>query len=854
MVEIMSRFFAYTFALMLIGLVGRARAQELEVYSHKLSCSTSSVTVWTTTPTCKVLKTASIPSVTEDAIKVYSAKNEYEPFLVVVNPTSSQSVNVSVGVFAEGVDCEIFQVKYINIAKATDALGNVGYWPDPLVPISNNSNVTLNANENNVFWVNIKVGQTVISNDYTANFLLGSISVPVKLHVFNFAISNELHVQSQMNFSHQSMLTKYGVTGTGSEYWNYVDKINHWFINHRLTPSNPLWPGGLTSAGAPYIDYDCSGTITDNDGIWGFEKLAQRYIGGDGTLGSTFTAPFNSGAGFPSFMAMTFKTNDPSSDQRPESFCGVARGGTWSGASASYNTKWFQYITAMQSYLNGLSYINKAYYYFANEPQDAADYDAIAWYARKIKEVAPNLKLMVSEGPRSEIYNNATHGAAKIDIWLPVLHEFDPVASLSRLKNNNEDSWIYFLKSTNPPYFNPITIDHPGIEGKLTGWFLYKYRLRGIAYYSTNNWGSNPWTTPMVNNQNGEMSLFYPPSESNANITYGATGHRFVSSIRFELLRDGFEDYEYLFKLGGNAQPQADMANAADSHVDKIIKGLKSYTRDDNFMYNLRRVIGLYLGGEISAIPDIDPGEVGQTSAHYINFQDLQKGPSASPLLVDGKEYQKVGWENFDSQKGYGWYAPNDAHWLGVYLTDASLNELQRSIIYSDYGRAATFVYNLTNGKYKVTVSVGWKGRSYKHNYIRINGAVFVNDEDNAGGYIVRTKTLDVTDGCITMEMGTANDYTMLNYIMIEPDGATGVDDPKEDVFSVNIYPNPSNGEINVIAPGIFSVSVNDIGGRLVRSITNCAGQVSFSVENLGLYLVKVIKGDVTVIRKVVVL
>ena len=118
----------------------------------------------------------------------------------------------------------------------------------------------------------------------------------------------------------------------------------------------------------------------------------------------------------------------------------------------------------------------------------------------------------------------------------------------------------------------------------------------------------------------------------------------------------------------------------------------------------------------------------------------------------------------------------------------------------------------------------------------------------------MRTKTLDVTDGCVTMEMGTANDYTMLNYIMIEPDGATGVDDPKEDVFSVNIYPNPSNGEINVIAPGIFSVSVNDIGGRLVRSITNCAGQVSFSVENPGLYLVKVIKGDVTVIRKVVVL
>lgn len=850
----MSRFFAYVLTLLLLGCIERSEAQELEVYAHKLNCSTSSITVWTTPPTCKVLKNASVPSVAGAEIKVYTAKNEFEPFLVVVKPTSSQTVKVSMGSFATGIECEIFQVKYINIAKATDALGSVGYWPDPLVPIPNNSNVTLNSNENTVFWVNVKASESVASNDYTANFLLGSISVPVRLHVFNFALSDELHVQSQMNFNCKSMLDKYGVTGTGSEYWTYVDKINQWFIDHRLTPSNPLWPGGLTSAGAPYIDYDCNGTITDNDGIWGFEKLAQRYIDGAGMLGSTFTAPFNSGSGFPSFMAMSFKTNDPSVDQRPESFCGVARSGTWSGASASYNTKWFQYIASMQSYLSGLGYLNKAYYYFANEPQDAADYDAIAWYARKLKAAAPSLKLMVSEGPRSEIYNNATHGAAKIDIWLPVLHEFDPVASLSRLKNNNEDSWIYFLKSTNPPYFNPITIDHPGIEGKLTGWFLYKYRLRGIAYYSTNNWSTNPWTTPMVNNQNGEMSLFYPPSESNANITYGATGHRFTSSIRFELLRDGFEDYEYLLKLGGGSQPQADVTNAADFHVDKIIKGLKSYTRDDNFMYNLRRVIGLYLGGEISAIPDINPGEVGQTSAHYINFQDLQKGPTASPLVVDGKEYQKVGWDSFDSQKGYGWYAPNDAHWIGTYLSDASLSELQRSIIYSDYGRAATFVYNLTNGKYKVTVSVGWKGRSYKHNYIRINGTVFVNDEDNASGYIVRTKTLDVTDGCITMEMGTANDYTMLNYLKIEPDGSTGFDDTMGNLFSVSVYPNPSNGEVNVNVPGAFSVCVNDIGGRLVKSITNCIDRVCFRVNKPGLYIVKVMQGSAIINRKVVVL
>ena len=68
---------------------------------------------------------------------------------------------------------------------------------------------------------------------------------PISLHVFNFAIADELHVHSQMNFSHEAVLNKYGVAGTGSEYWMYVDKMKQFFIDHRLTPSGPLWSGGL---------------------------------------------------------------------------------------------------------------------------------------------------------------------------------------------------------------------------------------------------------------------------------------------------------------------------------------------------------------------------------------------------------------------------------------------------------------------------------------------------------------------------------------------------------------------------------------------------------------------------------
>ncbi|MEZ4674020.1 MAG: hypothetical protein R2932_07215 [Caldilineaceae bacterium] len=109
--------------------------------------------------------------------------------------------------------------------------------------------------------------------------------------------------------------------------------------------------------------------------------------------------------------------------------------------------------------------------------------------------MAPNFKLMVSEEPKPAIYDHPRYPGAKIDIWLPVFNQYDPEISHARARDHGEESWIYWLHGTRPPFFNPITLDHPGIESKLTGWLLWKYRIRGIAYYSLNDWGKIPGPT-----------------------------------------------------------------------------------------------------------------------------------------------------------------------------------------------------------------------------------------------------------------------------------------------------------------------------------------------------------------------
>lgn len=716
-------------------------------------------------PLSESFKDEPVPSQNGEIVRLYAAQNEFEPFQIVVNPVSNSNINIQISDFGSGIITEIYQVKYVNIEKATDNLGKTGDYPDPLWPLENNAAINLSANKNTAFWFSVFVPKGTPSGDYTANVSVEDILIPVNLHVFNFAIPDEVHVKSQMGLSFQAFLNKYSVTGTDLDYWFYVDKIKQFFIDHRLTPKSTLWPGGVTSSGgAPFIEYDCNGTLSDSYGIWGFELLADKYFNGTG---------FNNGTGFPYYMAAMFKNNDSSLDQRPQTFCGLTRSESdWlANPDSPYNKAWFNYMAALENYLNSIGYLERSYYYIANEPQDQPDYDAVAWYSQELKKTAPQFKLMVSEEPRPEIYNHPVFKGSKIDIWLPVLNNYDPVVSHKREKNHGEVTWIYFLHGTRPPFFNPITLDHPGIENKFLGWFLWKYRIQGIAYYVLNHWSQNPWTDPMSYNQNGELFMLYPPSETNEPIAYGSNNHRFVPSIRFELMRDSLEDYEYLYLLNSSALPQVEVENPADALADKIIKGLTSYNRRSEYLYNLRRVLGQKLGSEIADIPELTspaphPRAEGMPGNYFINFQDPQGDPSSDSLVVDGKTYMKIGWDTYDEKGlGYGWLG-DMSHVMYRYLTEGP-NELQKSILYDDWGRQKTFNFILPNGTYKVTVSVGWQGRKYEHNKISIQGVDVIDDEPS-DPYLVRTSVVTVSDYTLSMEMGIFDEYTMLNYLDIE--------------------------------------------------------------------------------------
>jgi hypothetical protein len=105
------------------------------------------------------------------------------------------------------------------------------------------------------------------------------------------------------------------------------------------------------------------------------------------------------------------------------------------------------------------------------------------------------------------------------------------------------------------------------------------------------------------------------------------------------------------------------------------------------------------------------------------------------------------------------------------YLPDAPVDELQRSVIYNDYGRTDTFNWDIANGKYTVTVSVGWYDRTYSQQVVTVEGQkLFSNIATTpAQPYQVASATVDVIDGNLTLEVGSTDQYTMLNWMSIVP-------------------------------------------------------------------------------------
>ncbi len=109
-------------------------------------------------------------------------------------------------------------------------------------------------------------------------------------------------------------------------------------------------------------------------------------------------------------------------------------------------------------------------------------------------------------------------------------------------------------------------IDSSAVRSRAMAWFSYRYAARGEFYYETTQayYNGDPWVDQRAYGGTGDGTLFYPGTVARI----GGRTDIPLASIRLKMIRESYEDYEYLKMLSdlGGAREAAPIALALFPH------------------------------------------------------------------------------------------------------------------------------------------------------------------------------------------------------------------------------------------------------------------------------------------------
>jgi hypothetical protein len=712
--------------------------------------SNTSSAVWVAPPTWKVMRDTVPPGARGAAITLHAARNEYEPVQIVFRAAAAGTRTLSLDAW-EGPSrvSPVATLHDVSYGADTCATGN----PDRLEPIDFGAAQTLCAGGNQVFWLTVFVPANamagVYSNALTCTVPGTNITIPLRVHVFDFALPGETSFGSLVDWSFS------GALGDTTE-------TKRWFHQHRLTPRTVTWPSAMqhnitwnssanpSSCVAFYDEGDLPAQIS-------IRSLAHKFVAG---------VDFNDGVGFPNFLAQSFVDN---TQQRPALFCGQSIAGDPRGAqygTAAYNAAWSSFLSALQNYCDpgvppasggnpfGHNYLSKAIYFVMSEPQNASDYNLAAWLAQLSRQAAPKLRLMISEEAKPEIYDNPLYPGQGYDIWLAHLPAYSSAMgnSLVRKRDHGEQTWWYSLAQDPAQFISPNQANRSALDTRMLTWLAWHHRVEG--------WSTSGLDVPMMTASNGTI---------------------FVPTIRSELLREAMEDYEY-FRLASGGQKAAPFqTNHADRFVSLIAGSLTGFDRDPSKLHWLRVQMGRQISGEGASSPLLPVAMPRPYGSYYIDFNT-----NGSPFTYGGRTWIPMGWQVFDPVTATaGWFVANTNTLR--YASAASGNVVERTYIYDDFERLVTFAFALANGVYDVEVGAGRPG-GFSDMLVTVNGIDFFGNRlANApqrltNTYATVTNRITVANEMLLLEAGrqVGLGYNFLGYLAITavgPSSPDGVDD-----------------------------------------------------------------------------
>ena len=251
-------------------------------YGQSLPSPDPAVGLWWASSGWKVSRTRPPPHASGDAVTVRLAGNETEAAQLVVRPDrplSGLTATVSdlqspAGDVLPASAVEVLRVRYVSVEIASDDLGSVGDWPDPLPPLG--AGVSVAARQNQPLWLRVRTPRDARPGVYRGTVALRAdgfqADVPLAVEIYGFALPETATCRSMFGFNPGTVFRYHGVSSDADKR-TVLEKYLRSFSDHRISPYNPAPLDGFTYQWPRESEWDGAARLTVGEAHGGSQSL-----------------------------------------------------------------------------------------------------------------------------------------------------------------------------------------------------------------------------------------------------------------------------------------------------------------------------------------------------------------------------------------------------------------------------------------------------------------------------------------------------------------------------------------------------------------------------------------------------